>query len=108
MRKVEDGIQNVEGGLRQAQPSRRQLPAHRNLRPEGNAEFKGRSSQMTTASNRRKEEDRGQKTEVKSLARGSAHMKLHSKLHFCHEGTKTQRDDVYFNLGALESLWLNE
>ena len=22
--------------------------------------------------------------------------------------TKTQRDDIYFNLSALESLWLNE
>jgi hypothetical protein len=35
-------------------------------------------------------------------------MELHSKLQFCHEGTKTQRDDMYFNLGALESLWQNE
>jgi len=35
-------------------------------------------------------------------------VKLHSKLQFCHQGTKTQRNDMYFNLGALESLWLNE
>jgi len=35
-------------------------------------------------------------------------MKLHSKLQLCHQGTKTQRDDMYFNLGALASLWLNE
>jgi len=35
-------------------------------------------------------------------------MKLHSKLQICHQGTQTQRDDVYFNLGALVSLWLNE
>jgi hypothetical protein len=32
----------------------------------------------------------------------------HSKLQLCHQGTKTQRDDMYFNLGALASLWLNE
>jgi hypothetical protein len=32
----------------------------------------------------------------------------HLKLQFCHEGTKTLRDDMYFYLGALESLWLNE
>ena len=38
----------------------------------------------------------------------SAYMKLHSKLQLCHQGTKTQRDDMYFNLGALASLWLNE
>ena len=36
------------------------------------------------------------------------YMKLHSKLQFCHEGTQTQRDGMDFNLGALESLWLNE
>ncbi len=32
-------------------------------------------------------------------------MKLDSKLQFCHEDTKTRRDDMYFNLGAW---WLNE
>ena len=37
-----------------------------------------------------------------------ARVKLHLKLRFCHEGTKTQRDDIYFNLGALETLWQNE
>ena len=35
-------------------------------------------------------------------------MKLHFKLQICHQGTKTQRDDMYFNLGALVSLWLNK
>ena len=35
-------------------------------------------------------------------------MKLHSKLQISHKGTKTRRDDMYFNLGALVSLWLNE
>ena len=29
-------------------------------------------------------------------------MKLHLKFYFCHRGTKTRRDDMYFNLGALE------
>jgi hypothetical protein len=41
-------------------------------------------------------------------ASGGARVKLQFKLQICHQGTKTQRDDMYFNLGALESLWLNE
>jgi len=35
-------------------------------------------------------------------------VKLHLKLQFYHEGTKTLRDDMYFYLGALETLWQNE
>jgi hypothetical protein len=35
-------------------------------------------------------------------------VKLHLELQFCHEGAKTRRDNMYFNLGVLASLWLNE